>query len=158
MRSFFYCCFILNVVGCDRSAQKVKQDIFGTWDCIERDGLGFPIVYEGDAAQESLEDPNLQIAIQTLQMEIQENFDGILISYFDMTDIDGLNYEFDYPMPLSASGVYPKYTIVAVDDELGETITMNCTLTKSEILTCSYKDSFDDSGGTINFRFVDSEE
>ena len=28
---------------------------------VERDGLGFPIVYEGDAAQESLEDPQLQM-------------------------------------------------------------------------------------------------
>ena len=54
-------------------------------------------------------------------MEIQSHFDED-VSYFDMTDIDGLVYEFDYPMPLSASGVYPKYTI-AVDDELGETIT-----------------------------------
>ena len=152
---FLYLC--LSFFACNRNENVLKQDIFGVWNCIERDGLGFPIVYEGDAAQESLEDPNLQIAIQTLQMEIDEEYNGILISYFDMTDIDGLNYEFDYPMPLTASGTYPKYKIKAVDDDMGETITLNCTLTNSEILTCSYKDSFDDSEGTINFKFVDSE-
>ena len=124
---------VMTSVGC-----KSEPDVVGWWDAIEKDGIQFPIVYEGEVAQEILGDSTLQKAVQDMQIEVNEDKVGTLISHFEMTSIDGEEYSFSYPMPMNTDiNVHP-YIFRAIDSDTAEEIEMICVHTKADILNCQY--------------------
>ena len=120
-------------------AEPEAQNIVGLWNAIEKDGMQFPIVYEGAVAQEELGDPNLQRVIQEMNIEVFEDETGILVSHFDMTNQDGSTYEFSFPMNMTVALDENPHLLVATDSESGEEISMNCTHTQAQLLSCSYE-------------------
>ncbi len=121
------------LVGC-----QMEPDVVGWWDAIEKDGMQFPIVYEGEVAQEILGDSTLQKAVQEMQIEVNDDETGTLVSHFAMTSIDGEEYDFSYPMPMTtAISVHP-YVFRAVDSDTAEEIEMSCVHTQADILNCQY--------------------
>jgi len=121
------------LVGC-----QMEPDVVGWWDAIEKDGMQFPIVYEGEVAQEILGDSTLQKAVQEMQIEVNDDETGTLVSHFAMTSIDGEEYDFSYPMPMTtAISVHP-YVFRAVDSDTAEEIEMSCVHTQADILNCKY--------------------
>ena len=115
-----------------------QEGIVGLWDATEKDGMQFPIVYEGDAAQEELGDPDLQKAVQEMQIDVLAEGTGTLVSHFDMTNTDGSRYDFSYPMEMTVDLTSTPYELIATDNETAESITMSCAHTQSGLLSCSY--------------------
>ena len=115
-----------------------EQGIVGLWDAVEKDGMQFPIVYEGEVAQDELGDPDLQKSVQEMQIDIQEEGVGTLVSHFEMTNVDGSTYEFSYPMAMTIDLENNPYVLIARDSETGEEITMECMHTQANLLGCSY--------------------
>ena len=135
------------------SACSTQSEIVGTWDAIEKDGMQFPIILEGETAQDELGDPNLQRSVQEMQISIESSGQGILISNFEMTNLDGSEYDFSFPMPMTIDFNVQPYVLVATDEEIGEEITMLCTLTQAGLLSCSYTINEPNSPeGTLTFR------
>ena len=128
-----------------------SQEVVGLWDCIERDGMSYPRLYVDEDAQDYLGDENVSKLFQILQLDINENNGGELISYFDVTESDGATYSFDFGMPITVKNNHPRYTIAAQNEEGEDEIVFRCTLTNSGILTCTYTDILEGSEGSINF-------
>ena len=89
-------------LGC--SEQSIKDDtennsIFRTWRCYERDGLAYPYTYEGNETQEIV-DHDVTKVWQDIQLIINENYTGELISFIDVTENDGAVESFTYALPL----------------------------------------------------------
>ena len=113
--------------------------------------MSYPRLYVDEDAQEYLGDENVSKLFQILQLDINENNGGELISYFDVTETDGTIYSFDFGMPITVKNNHPRYTIAAQNEEGEDEIVFRCTLTKSGILTCTYTDILEGSEGSINF-------
>ena len=126
-------------------------NVVGLWDCIERDGMSYPRLYVDEDAQEYLGDENVSKLFQILQLDINEDNGGELISYFDVTESDGETYSFDFGMPITVKNNNPRYTISAQNEDGEDEIVFRCTLTNSGILTCTYTDMLEGSEGSINF-------
>jgi len=125
--------YLFALMGCQS-----EPSVVGWWDAIEKDGMQFPIVYEGDIAQEILGDSTLQKAVQEMQIEVNEDETGTLVSHFAMTSIDGEEYEFSYPMPMTTDISVHPYVFRALDSETAEEIEMTCVHTQADILNCQY--------------------
>ena len=129
-----------------------EPNALGWWDAIEKDGMQFPIVLEGDIAQEILGDPTLQKAVQEMQIEINEDGTGTLVSHFAMTSEEGEEYNFSYPMPMTTDITTHPYVFRAVDSETAEEIEMTCVHTQADILNCQYTTNDPEAPeGTLNF-------
>ena len=87
-----------------------------------------------------------------MEIEIRADGTGVLNSHFEMTDLDGQSYEFSYPMEMTVSLSEIPYVLVASDAETGEEITMRCTPTEADLLSCSYTLNEPNSPeGTLHF-------
>ena len=134
-----------------------QTDLAGRWDAIEKDGMQFPIIYEGETAQDEFGDPDLQKAVQEMYIEVLADGTGYLQSDFVMTNIDESSYEFSYPMPMRIDVAAQPYKLVATDEETGEEITMLCTLTQAQLLSCTYTINEPDSPqGTLGFTAAEN--
>ena len=127
------------------------ENVVGLWNCIERDGMSYPRLHVGEDAQEYLGDENVSKLFQILQLDINEDNEGVLISYFDVTESDGEIYSFDFAMPITVKNNHPRYTITAQNEDGEDEIIFRCTSTTSGILTCTYTDILEGEEGSIDF-------
>ena len=145
--------FLCIIWGCEQEKEEesMVDSPLGIWIGLEKDGLLFPIILEGEAAQNEFDDSELQRSVQTVQLELYEEGTGTLTSIFVMTNTDESTYDFSYSVPMSISIEQEPYLLRAYDEEVGEELNLECYQTKAGFLSCTYTSNIESGTGTLNF-------
>ena len=140
--------------GC---AQQKDEDVsemsspLGLWVGLEKDGILFPIILEGENAQNEFDDPELRRSVQTVLIELLEDNTGTLTSNFVMTNIDDDAYDFSYSVPMTIDIETEPYSLVAFDEEVQEEVVFSCYHTQAGFLSCTYQSNIEEETGSLNF-------
>ena len=139
--------------GCTqkKEGELTKESPLGMWTGLEKDGMLFPIILEGEIAQSEFEDPDLQRSVQTVLLELYENGTGTLTSVFVMTNIDESTYDFSYSVPMTVDIETEPYLLKAYDEEVDEELNLDCYQTDAGFLSCTYTSNIESGTGTLNF-------
>ena len=124
---------------------------FGMWVGLEKDGMLFPIILEGEIAQNEFDDSQLQRSVQTVQLDLHEDGTGTLTSTFVMTNTDESTYDFSYSVPMTIDIEQEPYLLRAYDEEVDEELNLECYQTEAGFLNCTYTSNIEIGTGTLNF-------
>ena len=143
-------CFI---VGCTQEKKETTnlESPLGVWFGLEKDGMLFPIILEGEIAQNEFDDAELQRSVQTVQLDLYEDGTGSLTSNFAMTNIDESTYDFSYSVPMTIDISKEPYLLQAYDEEVDEELNLECYQTEAGFLSCTYTSNIESGTGTLNF-------
>lgn len=147
---FVWLNLILGCIQDEKEASEVSSPL-GSWSGLEKDGMLFPIILNGDAAQNEFDDPAIQRSVQTVHLIVFENNTGTLTSNFVMTNTDESMYEFSYSVPMTIDIEQEPYLLIAYDEEIDEELTLECYQVEAGFLSCTYTSSIEEESGSLNF-------
>ena len=138
--------------GCTQEKEEFTiESPLGIWMGLEKDGMLFPIILEGEIAQNEFGDAELQRSVQTVQLDLYEDGTGTLTSIFVMTNTDESTYDFSYSVPMTIDIEAEPYFLQAYDEEVDEELNLECYQTEAGFLSCTYTSNIESGTGTLNF-------
>ena len=141
------------IVGCTQEKEETTnlESPLGVWFGLEKDGMLFPIILEGEIAQNEFDDAELQRSVQTVRLDLYDDGTGTLTSTFVMTNIDESTYDFSYSVPMNIDISKEPYLLQAYDAEIDEELNLECYQTEAGFLNCTYTSNIESGTGTLNF-------
>lgn len=145
--------WVYMIWGCaqEKEEESVIESPLGMWIGLEKDGMLFPIILEGEIAQNEFDDSELQRSVQNVQLDLSDDGTGTLTSMFVMTNIDESTYDFSYSVPMNINIEQEPYVLRAYDEEIEEELNIECYQTEAGFLSCTYTSSIESGTGTLNF-------
>ena len=140
-------------VACTQEKEEAgnRESPLGVWVGLEKDGMLFPIILEGEIAQNEFDDAELQRSVQTVLLDLYDDGTGTLTSTFVMTNIDESTYDFSYSVLMNIDISKEPYLLQAYDAEIDEELNLECYQTEAGFLSCTYTSNIESGTGTLNF-------